>query len=99
MIDDDLALYFDAADFAVPCVRQRPATADLSFAGIVSAVDEDMLQGHVSAAERRLRCAATVELLEGDVIVASGTDSYRVLAVRLVVDGREADALLAKVAT
>lgn len=94
MIEDDLALFFVADEFAVQCTRQRIGETDALFAGIFAHTDEDALDGHAISGMHRLAYATeVVDLLAGD-LVTSGGISYEVRRVDRVNDGRESVATL-----
>lgn len=93
---EDMSVFFDVDGFALPVTRQRPAAADLAFAGILGTFDEDALQGHVLAAHTQL-CFAAADVAEGDTLLIAAA-AYTVLRVERIVDGAEMLAWLAPAA-
>ena len=97
---DDMPVFYDLADFAVACTRKRPATADVTFAGILSTVDAESFDGHATRGRHELQYpTASVDLQAGDTVETVATDaagtSLPMLAWRVwrgperVVDGAE----------
>lgn len=97
--DDDLGVFFRTDDFAIECTRQRAATPDVVFAGILSSVDMDALDGHAITGVHRLRYATDdVDLQADDVVVSRGV-TYKVRRADRVNDGLESEAQLRRVGT
>ena len=84
---EDLSVFFDAADFGVTVIRQRPAALPLAFNAIVGIADQETMQGHVVAAQQEARFASA-DVVQGDTLVVSGTP-FRVLRVDRANDGAE----------
>lgn len=105
MIDHahDLATVFYGPEFATHFRRVRPSAADVDVMVIVSAVDEEALEGRVVTAVRTARFVAGQDVRADDVMVAMqaigvevpvGT-AFRLLEKpRRVNDGLELEALL-----
>jgi hypothetical protein len=100
MFDDDLADFYDEADFALACTRQRPGVDDAQFSGILAVIDADQFDGHAVLGQHRLQYpTAAADLATGDVLRTQRQDSagellpeegWRVLrSPERVVDGRE----------
>jgi hypothetical protein len=92
---EDLSVFFDAVDFAVPVIRQRTSAADLAFNGIVGTADEEALQGNVMAAQRQVHFASA-DVVEGDTLVIAAVPA-RVLRVDRINDGAEMCAYLSSI--
>lgn len=94
MIEDDASVFFRTDDFAIECTRQRAAMPDVVFAGILSSVDADALDGHAITGVHRLRYATgDADLQAGDLIVSRGV-TYKVRRADRVNDGFESEAQL-----
>ena len=97
MIEDDASVFFGTDDFAIECTRRRTAMPDVVFAGILSSVDADALEGHAITGVHRLHYATDdVDLLAGDLVVARGV-TYKVRRADRVNDGFESEAQLSRV--
>lgn len=68
MMPEDMSVFFDDGDFAVPVTRQRTAVADLALSGIPGVVDQEAMQGRVMTAQYELRFARA-DVAEGDTLV------------------------------
>lgn len=109
MIDHahDLATVFYGPDFASPFRRVRPSAADVEVMVILSAVDDDALEGRAMSAVRTARFVGGQDVRADDRLVAvnavnvevpAGT-AFRLLDnPRRVNDGLEVEALLGSVA-
>jgi hypothetical protein len=86
-------VFFDDDDFAVQCTRQRPATADLVFAGIASVADESLLDSHAVMPVHRVLFATAHDVRRGDTLVIAAVN-YEVERVDRVNDGLESEAVL-----
>ena len=88
MFSEDLSAFFDATEFGTACALQT--VPPVPFTGILSEVDEEMLQGYVVGTVREIRWpTAAATLLEGQLITA-GAATWRVLRDgRKVNDGAE----------
>lgn len=75
---EDLSVFFDADDFAVPVIRQRSDAEDIGFDGILGSADVEAMQGNAMAAKHELLFASN-DVVEGDTLLIGGTP-YRVLA-------------------
>jgi hypothetical protein len=93
---EDVDVFFDEDDFAVPVVRQRAGLPDSQpFSGIFGESVDEALEGYAVAVRRELRFART-DVREGDVLVVGGI-AWRVMRVGPVNDGTEMLAFLAAV--
>lgn len=109
MFDDDLAVFYDAADFARTCTPSRAGVLGAPFAGILGTVDASLFDGHVTAGTHALRFpTAAAQLLQGDQVVTQGTaasgtplpaQTWRVHRTpERMVDGAESECWLVPVA-
>lgn len=74
MFDDDLAVFFDTADFAHTCTPSRAGVPGVPFAGILGTVDASLFDGHITAGTHALRFAtAQAQLQPGDQVVTQAT--------------------------
>lgn len=93
MFSEDLGTFYDGSEFATEFTLVASAP-EVSFAAIVSEVDEEALQGYVVGSVRELRWpTAAATLPEGQLISAAAgpwAGTWRVLRDgRKVVDGAE----------
>ena len=76
MLEDDLAVFFDAADFACTCTPSRNGTPAAAFRGILGAVDASLYDGNITAGTTALRfAAAAAQLQPGDQVVTQATNA------------------------
>lgn len=92
---EDLDVFYDVDDFALPCVRTRPGEPDVSFAGILGVADQDGFGGQFTAGAHLLQYpTAAAELRQGD-LVQTPQGTFKVLRnPERVVDGAESQAWL-----
>lgn len=104
--EDDLSVFYDEADFAVHCTRERPGEDDQVFQGILATADEERFAGNLRAGVSCLRYPTeSADLVAGDVVriqrlqddgTYSEAEAWRVVqGGQRTVDGRETDAYLA----
>lgn len=66
--DDDLAVFFDAEDFATPWLRQRPGVGDVLVHGILGEESQDGLQGRLVSTGRELLLPTSADVRQGDFL-------------------------------
>lgn len=70
MFDDEFDVFFDVDEFAVLATWQRAGETDVTFAAILSSVEDDLFDGQVTAGVHVLRfpTAAVAEMLKDDTV-------------------------------
>lgn len=93
MIDEDLSVFYDTTEFAVTVT---PLKGGDPFPAIPGVVDGEALDGHVTAARRRLMYPTGPNVIDGDIVTIVGLGAlsvyngrYRVLDPQRVNDGLE----------
>ena len=78
MFTEDMAIFYNTAEFARPLIRVRVGSANVLFNGIFAVADEAAMQNlAITAQYQYLYATQSVDLTTGDVII-DGADSYKV---------------------
>ena len=78
MFAEDMAIFYNTAEFARPLIRVRAGSANVPFNGIFSVVDQAAMQNFsITAQYQYLYATQSVDLTTGDVIL-DGAVSYKV---------------------
>ena len=72
----DMAVFFNEADFAVSCVRERVGQPQAVFSAIVSTTDEVQFEGEMQAPSHQLMYpTADADVRRGDTLTTTATDA------------------------
>lgn len=103
MIDDDLSVFYDAADFGTPFTRWNGYTPSVEFVGIFAVADQEALESFAITAQYELQYPTAAVVLKPDDELRTTQPGiagrYRVRGAPMRVnDGRESKVLLSLIA-